>query len=96
MRKFFSFGKWDVEISSARCAWTHFKILRMESGRHIVWGKLSITVEDGTLECIPTCAQCGSFEAKEVAAGDEGWTVCPDCRSVEGGYKYITTRQAGL
>lgn len=36
---------------------------------------------DNTIDC---CAECGSPEVGEVGCGDEGWTVCPDCQTVEG------------
>jgi hypothetical protein len=32
------------------------------------------------------CKMCHSPECREEFAGDEGWTVCPDCRSIEQGY----------
>lgn len=32
------------------------------------------------------CAVCHSPECREEFAGDEGWTVCPECRSIEQGY----------
>lgn len=40
-------------------------------------------IEDAVTE---VCAQCHSPDCREVFAGDEGWTVCPDCRSIEQGY----------
>ena len=40
-------------------------------------------------EVIEVCAVCLSPDAHEVHAGDEGWTVCESCRSVEQGYCYI-------
>lgn len=38
---------------------------------------------------IQVCAECESPDAREVSYGDEGLTVCPDCQSVEQGYKYV-------
>ena len=92
-RRMIQVGKWDVQLGSALHAWSHFRVHRTEAGRHIVWGKLSLTIEDATAEVYPTCSQCGSFEIGEVRAGDEGWTVCQDCRSVEQGYVYVSKRQ---
>lgn len=40
-------------------------------------------------EVVPICAECLSEKIGEVSSGDEGWTVCSDCGSVEQGYKYI-------
>ena len=97
MTKRFSIGRWDIEFSNrARCEWTHFRVHKGEASRHIVWGRLSLVVEDGTAPVVATCAQCGSLEIGEEHAGDEGWTVCRDCRSVEQGYKYISRREAGV
>jgi hypothetical protein len=46
--------------------------------------------DDDTAELIRCCAECYSPDAHEVSAGDEGWTICPDCQSVEQGYVYLT------
>ena len=40
-------------------------------------------------EDVPTCADCGSYDIREQFMGDEGWTICDDCGSVEGGYNYV-------
>lgn len=41
------------------------------------------------METERVCAVCHSPEAKEVFVGDEGWTICPDCNSIEQGYVYL-------
>ncbi len=96
MRRTLSIGRYDVTLSTtARRAWNDFKVFPLEcGGRHIVWGRLSLMLEDGCTECIPTCTECGSREIGEVSSGDEGWTVCQACRSVERGYVYLTKRGA--
>ena len=40
---------------------------------------------------IEVCSQCESHEVGEKFAGDEGWTICDECHSVEQGYvtRYI-------
>lgn len=81
---------------SARHKWTHFKVHKYELHRHIVWGKLSLIVGQPHLELVSICAVCQSPECHEVSAGDEGWTVCPDCGSIEQGYEYMTLEQAEL
>lgn len=35
---------------------------------------------------IEVCAVCHSPEVGEQSCGDEGWTVCQDCQSIEQGY----------
>lgn len=40
-------------------------------------------------EVIKVCACCMSPEIRQLSHGDESWSVCPECRSVEAGYKYI-------
>lgn len=94
MRKDFTIGKYDIELSnSALWPWTHFKIHKRESCVHVVWGRLSLIVDDWTREVYATCAVCGSSEIGEVQAGDEGLTVCQDCQSIEQGYKYLNKRE---
>jgi hypothetical protein len=94
----FSIGKFDVTMHfRARRAWTDAISRRLEcGGKQLVWGRLSLSIEDGTTECIATCAQCGDEDVSEVTCGDEGWTVCRACRSIEGGRIYISKRQARL
>lgn len=41
------------------------------------------------LEVHPVCAECGSADIGEVSHGDEGWTICSACRSIEQGYRYV-------
>ena len=40
-------------------------------------------------EEVATCAECGTTDIGEVTSGDEGWTVCNDCRAIEQGYDYV-------
>ena len=40
-------------------------------------------------EVISLCKECQSPDIGEQHAGDEGWTVCDSCGSVEQGYVYI-------
>lgn len=40
-------------------------------------------------EIIQVCACCMSPDAKEISYGDESLTHCPECETIEGGYKYI-------
>lgn len=40
-------------------------------------------------EQVRLCAICNSIEINEVFAGDEGWSVCGECGTIEGGSKYI-------
>lgn len=83
----------EVRLSS-RHRWSHFRVHRHAMHRHIVWGRLSITVGQPHLEEIGLCAVCGSTDVGERSCGDEGWTVCGDCGSVEQGYEYVTIEEA--
>lgn len=78
----------------ARHKWTHFKIHKREMYKHLVWGKLSVIFGQPHLEEVRFCAECMSSECGEVSAGDESWTVCRECRSVEQGYIYMTMEEA--
>lgn len=82
-------GRYRIEVRKARQPWAHFKIHRGENTRHLVWGRLSIHVEDVTAEVYRLCNVCGSAEIGEVSSGNEGLTVCQSCGSVEQGYKYV-------
>lgn len=61
-----------------------------QRGCHLVWWRLSILIENRKDEVFPVCAECGSPDIGEVSAGDEGWTVCQSCQTIEGGYQYIS------
>ncbi len=56
--------------------------------------KMQADVVGDEVEDIATCGECGSLDIGEVQAGDEGWTVCQGCQTIEGGYKYITEAEA--
>lgn len=85
---------WIVSASlRARWDWTHFRIHRTEYSTHLVWGKLSIQIENWAIQCHAVCAECGSGEIGEVSSGDEGWTVCQSCQSVEQGYRYVNLKE---
>lgn len=43
----------------------------------------SMECEDGYLE---VCSECLSQDIGEHYSGDEGWTICSDCRAIEQGY----------
>lgn len=89
-------GQWDIEISaSALCEFTHMRRHRRDAGWHFVWWRFSCVIDDWTAEIYPLCAECDSPDIGEVSCGDEGWTVCRDCRSVEQGYRYVNKREAG-
>lgn len=86
----------DYEFSahrSSRQPWIHFRIHKHSMHWHIVWGKLSIVIGAPDLELVDVCAVCDSSEIGEVSAGDEGWTVCQDCGSIEQGYKQVTIKE---
>jgi hypothetical protein len=90
----FTIGHYDFSIDfRAKREWNDFKVFKSEGTRHIVWGRLSILVENWFIEIHPVCAQCGSWEINETWARDEGWTICQSCRSIEGGYNYVNLRE---
>lgn len=97
MRRVFSIGKYDVTIcNTSRRSWKEGLLkfrYRDEATVHYILGCLSILIEDATAEVYRICAECGSDEIGEQSYGDEGWTVCQACRSVEQGYEYISKRQ---
>ncbi|MBC8295908.1 MAG: hypothetical protein H8E55_08965 [Pelagibacterales bacterium] len=52
-------------------------------------GMVSYCCGDDYEEEVPICAECGSFDIGEKWIGDEGWTICDDCRATEQGYDYV-------
>lgn len=83
-------GKYVIDANlRALQPWTHFKLHRRTGVQHLVWGKLSVHIEDGSLPHYAICAVCHSPDIGEVFSGDEGLTVCQDCGSIEQGYKYL-------
>lgn len=84
---------------SARWPWSHFKVHELRDGRfgpsygkHIVWGKLSITFGQPHLLPITVCADC--YEQIETkSAGDESWSYCESCQQVEGNTLELTTEE---
>lgn len=91
----FTIGTYDIEIHSrARRKWSEFHSFRAKesSYKHWVWGRLSLSIEDWSLEDYAICAVCESTELTTLGRGDEGWDFCPDCRSIEGGVKYLNKR----
>lgn len=104
----FTFFHLDVKIGfTARHNWTHFRIhngnkhqwgreRHAEGTWHLVWGKLSIYIENWTLEIHPLCAECNSADIREVSYRDEGLTVCSNCQSIEQGYRYVNLREYEL
>ena len=41
------------------------------------------------LESVEVCAECGCEDMETVSSGDEGWTICEDCRTVEGDWESV-------
>lgn len=83
----------EIEVRlRARWPWTHMKMHRRPYYRHFVWGKLSVIFGQPHLEPITVCAECG--EATETkSAGDEFWTWCEGCQTVEGRTEEITMEE---
>jgi hypothetical protein len=87
-------GKYSIELNArARWPFKHFKVHKGEASTHVVWGKLSLVIDDMKAEVYKVCSQCGSTEIGEVRFGDEGLTVCRSCCSVEQGYDYISLEE---
>lgn len=90
----FTFGKYDIDINlRARRSWRTLYRTNSASRRRLVFGRLSVTLEDWQARIHPVCAQCRSSDVGERGYGDEGWTVCNSCESVEGGYVYVNLRE---
>lgn len=78
----------------ARRKWSSWGLYDHSYYKHFVWGRLSLTWGQPHLEPLNFCAVCLSPECQEVGYGDEGWTVCPDCGSIEQGYLELTYEEA--
>ena len=91
----FKIGRFEFKISNGSLRpWGHFKVHRYAYHTHVVAGRVSLEYGRPGLEEVALCAQCGSPSIGEVSAGDEGWTVCRDCGSVEQGYERVTLEEA--
>ena len=90
----FTFGRFDVSLNlRSRRRWNTVYYRRDSTELRLVWGRVSLHIEDWQAEVHPTCKQCGSADIAERSYGDEGWTVCDSCQSVEGGYVYVNKRE---
>lgn len=90
----FTLFRWDCNVGlTALWHWGHFKIHRTDFSWHLVWGKLSVMIENWTLELHPLCAECDSADIGGVGCEDESWTVCRSCRSIEQGIRYVNLRE---
>lgn len=92
MRRFFEIGRWLITLSTTRKR-NAFCRTKTEIGWRFYWRHLSLEIEDWSAEVHPLCAPCGSVEVGEVSSGDESWTVCGSCRSVEQGYRYVNLKE---
>lgn len=96
---YFSLGKYDISVNlRAKRPWSHFKIhthSKDHYSKHLVWGKLSLQIEDAVSESADysACKLCDSTEISFIPEGDEGLTICQDCGAVEQGYQYLSKRQ---
>jgi len=90
MRTNFTLGNYIFDIGlTSRHNWDHFKIHQTEYSRHLVWGKLSIQVIDNSIECHPVCGECGSSSLHNSSVGDETFSICESCRTIEGKVDYV-------
>jgi hypothetical protein len=39
------------------------------------------------------CLECGEGEVQEISLGDEGWSFCDNCQTVEGDSEEITVEE---
>ena len=81
----------DIEIAYApRLPWNTFDKHVMPSYGiiHYRLGRFVLTIQDPTVEISMICGECDSDEEiSKVSCGTdacESWSVCPNCRSVEG------------
>lgn len=78
--------------------WTHLKLHRSRIGdawsRHLVWGRVSIQVDTPDLDYVSVCSECDCNETPNVVSiGDESWSVCGECQSIEGRTHEVTIRE---
>jgi len=78
--------------------WTHLKLHRSRIGdawfRHLVWGRISIQVDTPDLDYVSVCAECNCCETPDcISIGDESWSVCAACGTIEGRTREVTIRE---
>lgn len=94
MRYDLTIGKYDFSIRTTNCGFFEFKKHKFNHGAISAYYGFGLVlyIDDWTAEVYEVCAECGSSEIGEQGYGDEGWTVCPDCHTIEGGYTYVNKR----
>lgn len=85
--EFWLLGYYIEFNASARWDWSHFKIHKHRNTqgfyRHIVWGKLSLSISQPQIETVTLCSGCDE-EMGSVSFGDECLSHCESCQSIEG------------
>jgi len=94
MKKSITISNYNITVSTnAKCNFLTkprlYAFKHLSGYWHFVWWKLSIIIENWALEQHAVCSQCNSSNIGEKSVGDEGWTVCSDCGSIEQGYKFV-------
>lgn len=93
MRFNLTIGKYIITFNQACCEFTHFRIYNSACGKHFVWWKFSLTIDNWTLPIHPICKACNSPSIGESSIGDEGWTICNACGGIEQGYIYVNLKE---
>ncbi len=84
---------YEIEFHTrARNKFTHFKIHKHETYRHICWWKFSLIYGHPHLMPMTVCADCYE-EIDGKSAGDESWSWCEGCQQVEGDTLEIITEE---
>lgn len=92
-----SIGRWDISFSntSRRKRSEGFLRLHTTDERHYIWGNWSLYIEDATVENIIVCGECdseGDDGMTSGSMGDESFSWCESCGTVEGSTYYVSKR----
>lgn len=91
--KKYTLGKYDLQLGRALRPWSYFKVHKTDTTWHLVWGSISLFIEDWTAKVYTCCKVCQSPDIGEKSLGDESWTICESCGSIEQGYRYLNKRE---
>lgn len=76
----------------ARRKWSDPVLIRQPYYSRFVIGKLSLLWGQPHLEPVTVCCDCGEATTG-LSAGDESWTYCEGCQSIEPRTEEITTEE---
>lgn len=82
----------NIELNfRAKREWNDFRVFEAINGFHLVWGRLSFSVDQNHLEEIEVHKYCGGLIRN---IGPDGISFCEECETIaEGHTEYMTVEE---